>query len=75
MRSQILEKLATNPEKKEIPLFVKALKENDVKLHSPAVVALERLTQQKLGKSSQKVSEKRMLWIEWARTHSNEIIN
>lgn len=75
VRGQILEKLAAHPEKKEIPLFVKALKDKDLKLHSSAIAALERTTQVKLGKSHEGLSEKRQMWIQWVRSHSSEILN
>lgn len=75
VRRQILEKLAVNPGKKEISLFAKALKDKDSKLHPTAVVALERLTQLKLGKGQDGLAERRQMWIKWVQAHANEILN
>lgn len=75
VRRQILEKLAINPAKKEISLFAKALNDKDLKLHPTAVIALERLTQLKLGKGQEGLPEKRQMWIKWVQAHSNEMLN
>ncbi len=67
IRGQILSQLAQKPQAKESSLFVKALMEKDSGLHEPAMVALEKLTQQKIKATA--VAQKRELWIQWAKAH------
>jgi hypothetical protein len=73
IREQILGKLALSPEPREAALFYKALNEKNTKMHEPAILALENLNQRKLGSPSQKVSQKRELWLQWAKAHSAEV--
>ncbi len=67
IRGQMLGYLANKPEAHETALFVKSLKESDPKIQATAVAALEKLTQSTLGKTGMAVSEKRDLWIKWAK--------
>lgn len=73
VREQILEKLAQNPEKNEMPLFVKALKE-EPKMHATAIVAMEKIAQTKLGKANTTIEQKRKLWIQWAKNNPNSVL-
>ena len=65
VRSEIVTKLAVNPLPSEMSMFVKALKENDERLHSPAISALEKVSHRKLGSERSTVSELRNLWLDW----------
>ena len=67
VRGQIVEKLSSNPQKKEYTLFGNALKGTDEKLHAFAIQALENITQRKFGTVKSTVSEKRNLWIDFVR--------
>lgn len=67
IRGQILAVLAQDPLEKEMPLFVKHLNESDDRLHGSAIVALEKITARKFGKNNDSVSDKRDLWIKWAK--------
>ena len=67
IRGQMLSLLAEKPEGREAGLFVKALKDQDMKIQASAVSALEKLTQKTLGDSKMAVAEKRELWIQWAK--------
>lgn len=73
IRPQILAVLANDPLEREMPLFLKHLRENDVKMHSSAIVALERVTARKFGKSKDSVDQKRELWIKWAQAKGSTI--
>jgi HEAT repeat protein len=66
VRSEILAKLSNHPQAIEMNQFVKALRDNDERLHSPAIVALEKLTQKKLGTEKSAVPELRNLWLDWS---------
>jgi len=67
IRGEMLSLLAEKPEARETGLFVKSLKDTDPKIQASAVNALEKLTQSTLGKTGLAVSEKRELWIQWAK--------
>lgn len=73
IRPQILAVLANDPLEREMPLFLKHLRENDVKMHSSAIVALERVTARKFGKNKDSVDQKRDLWIQWAKAKGTSI--
>lgn len=75
IRKQILEQLAAHPEKKEIPLLVKVLKEKDESLHPVVFAALEKVSSQTLGKKQDSLEAKRKLWLKWAKANSAEILN
>lgn len=66
IRSQILQILAKDPLKKELPLFVRHLKSNDERMHPAAIVALEKVTSKKIGSSKDSLNQKRSLWVKWA---------
>lgn len=66
IRSQILQILAKDPLKKELPLFVRHLRSNDQRLHPSAIVALEKVTSQKMGTTKDSLDQKRSLWVKWA---------
>jgi HEAT repeat protein len=68
IRGQMLSLLAENPQARETGLFAKALQDNDVKVHAPAIAALEKLTQKVLGSPKTALSEKRALWVQWAKS-------
>lgn len=66
VRAEILSRLGEKPLKKEVPLFVKALRDSDVRLHRPAIRALELLVPN--GPiSDRKLSERRQDWIKWSQ--------
>jgi len=67
IRGQILTALAQAPVERELPLFVGCLKENDTSLHSPAILALEKITAKSLGKKNDSIDKKRELWLKWAK--------
>jgi hypothetical protein len=67
VRGMILQKLAAEPRSQEKVLFVKALQEQDSRLHSPAIVALEKISQKILGDQKTKFEKKRALWLNWAK--------
>lgn len=71
VRSEIVSKLAQNPNSNEMDSFVKALRDNDERLHQPAISALEKVTQRKLGSAKNSVRELRNLWLDWS--HKNGI--
>lgn len=73
VREQILEKLAQSPEKKEMPLFLKALRE-EPKMHASAIVAMEKLADTKLGKANSTTDQKRQLWIQWAKNNAHTLL-
>lgn len=66
-RPQILEILAREPQDRELPLFVGYLREKDSTLHLSAMQGLEKLTRRNLGKPNLALSEKRELWLAWAK--------
>lgn len=66
-RPQLLQILAKEPKDREAPLFIGYLREADPRMHQYAVLGLERLTRQTLGKSSMPLNEKRDLWLKWAK--------
>lgn len=65
VRAEILSRLGEKPLRKEVPLFVKALRDSDVRLHRPAIRALELLVP-KGPVSDRKLSERRQDWIKWS---------
>jgi hypothetical protein len=67
VRSNILQKLAESPRAQEKVLFVKALQEQDPRLHTPAVSALEKISNKILGDRKTKFEKKRALWLNWAK--------
>jgi hypothetical protein len=67
IRGQILKALSEDPLQKELPLFVKHLRENDIRMHVPAIQALERITARKFGKNSDTLGKRRDLWMKWAK--------
>lgn len=69
IRGQILSQLAQFPQEREMGLFVKALKDKDSSMHAGAIGALEKITQKNLGTAQQKMSEKRSLWLQWAKAN------
>ncbi len=68
IRDQILSTLAAAPLSKELPLFVKALKSTEPKMQARAIVALEKLSQKKIGKADEKLARKKELWLQWAKS-------
>lgn len=66
-RPQILELLAKEPSQRELPLFITYLRESDPRMHQPAVLGLERITRQNLGKPETKLADKRGLWLNWSK--------
>lgn len=70
-RPQMLEILAKEPKDREAPLFIGYLREADPRMHVHAVMGLEKLTRQTLGKSSSPLTEKRDLWLKWAARPEN----
>ncbi|MFN7727672.1 MAG: HEAT repeat domain-containing protein [Bdellovibrio sp.] len=73
IRGQILAVLANDPLEREMPLFLKHLQEDDRRLHSSAIIALERMTSSKLGKNKDSIDQKRDLWIKWAKNKGPSI--
>jgi HEAT repeat protein len=73
IRGQILSHLAEKPEAREIPHFVKALKEKESGLNEAAVKGLEKITDQKLGPQTASWSQKKELWLEWAKAQNPDI--
>lgn len=70
VRSLIIQKLSDMPRSKEASLFVKALREQDERLHMPAITALEKISSQKLGlklAKKDKPEKLRALWLDWAK--------
>jgi HEAT repeat protein len=68
IRGQMLSLLAESPQSRETGLFAKALNDDDVKIQAPAIAALEKLTQKVLGTHKTALSEKRALWVQWAKS-------
>lgn len=75
IRGQIIGKLASHPVLNEAPLFLRALRDQDSRLHLSAIGALEKLTSKQLGKPQQKLAEKRELWLQWAKAHPQFTVN
>lgn len=69
-RPQILEILAKNPNDRELPLYVASLREKDERMHAPAIVALEQITQKKLAPHLKDLVAKRELWLKWVKSDS-----
>jgi len=63
IRSQILEALAKSPDKRELPIFAKTLRDKDTRLHYFSVIALEKISNKKLGTLHSSLAEKRDLWL------------
>lgn len=63
IRAQILEALAKSPDKRELPIFARALRDKDSRLHHFSVLALEKISNKKLGSLHSSVAEKRNLWL------------
>jgi HEAT repeat protein len=66
IRAEILSRLGEKPLKKEVPLFVKALHDPDIRLHRPAIRALELLVPSG-PVSDRKLSDRRQDWIKWSQ--------
>lgn len=66
VRAQILDQLSKNAQRRERELFVKALKDRDNRLHAPAIIALEKISDKKLGLPKATLAEKKKLWLKWA---------
>ncbi len=73
IRPQILQVLAVNPGNRETLLFLNHLRDPDLKLHPFAIQGLERITGQTLGKTDQSLTDKRDLWLKWARNTRAEM--
>ncbi len=63
IRAQILEALAKTPDKRELPIFARSLRDKDTRLHYFSVVALEKISNKKLGSLHSSLAEKRSLWL------------
>lgn len=68
IRGQILTNLAKNPYQNENQMFMKALADQDLQLHEPAIAGLETITKMKLGNPSHQAAQKRQLWLQWAKS-------
>ena len=73
IRQQILNQLAMRPKRKELPLFLNALKEKDQSIHFAAIAGIENLSGQRLGKKNDTLATKRDLWIKWAKANSDSL--
>lgn len=74
IRGQILDVLSQNPQKSESPLFAQLLQESDVRLHQPAINALEQLTSKKMGAKADTLDQKRTKWLSWAEENKQKLI-
>lgn len=63
VRAQILSVLAEEPEKRELPVFAKTLRDKDSRLHFYSIAALEKIANKKLGSERSSLAEKRDLWL------------
>lgn len=72
IRPQILKALAESPQPRELSLFLSHLREKDERMHSHAIRALERVTNEIRGKSITPLAEKRGLWLKWAQASKAE---
>lgn len=70
IRRKIVESLAKLETKGVEAKFVRLLEDKDESLHRPAITALERLTQKKLGNSKDKFSLKREMWQSWGKENA-----
>lgn len=73
IRPQILQVLAKDPGRREALLFLNHLRDKDLKLHPFAIQGLERITGQTLGRTDLALSEKRELWLKWAKNTRVEL--
>lgn len=67
IRSVLIEALAKNPEKRELPLFGKLLRDKDSRLHVYAVQALEQISDQQLKNQKATVAQRRDYWLKATR--------
>jgi hypothetical protein len=70
IRRKIVESLAKMESRGVEGKFVRLLDDKDVSLHHPAISALERLTQKKMGTTKDKFSLKREMWQSWGKDRS-----
>jgi HEAT repeat protein len=63
VRAQIVEALAQAPEKREMPIFAKLLRDKDTRLHYFSILALEKISNKKLGTTKSTLAQKRDLWL------------
>ncbi len=72
IRPQILRALSQAPEARELPLFISHLRDNDERMHAPAIRGLERITNEIKGQSGIPLGEKRTIWLKWAQASRSE---
>ncbi len=69
IRRRIVEALASLEGKGAESKFVGLLEDKDGSLHEPAMVALERITGQAIGRPGDLLSRRRALWQQWWSAH------
>ena len=79
VRAQILERLALKPESRELPLFVSALQDKDARLAKPAIAALEKISDDGLGRpallnAKSDLDSKKKIWLKWASNQKAQTI-
>ncbi len=67
VRAEIFQKLVIKPQKREIALYVKALREKDQRFHGAALEALQQLGPP-VAKKSESLESQRKKWLQWAST-------
>ncbi|MCE3011111.1 MAG: hypothetical protein LW875_10925 [Proteobacteria bacterium] len=67
VRAEIFQKLVLKPQKRELPLYLKALREKDQRFHGPALKALQQMGPQ-VAKNSESMEVQRQKWLKWAAT-------
>ena len=70
IRHQIVEALAKNPKMQELKQFAKLLSDKDVRLQSPAIQGLEKITGVRLGSESTATSKLVGLWKNYIKKES-----
>jgi HEAT repeat protein len=65
IRSQALQLLAKNPQKKEMANFIALLKDNDLELQAISIQALEKASDFQFGSTQESIEEHRKRWLNW----------
>jgi HEAT repeat protein len=71
IRRRIVEALTQLEAPSATNKFARLLEEEDPQIHRTAILALEKMTGQKMGKSTDPVSRRRALWLQWSSTQNS----
>jgi hypothetical protein len=65
IRTQALNWLIKQPSRKDIPNFIRILKEDDSEMNLLSVMGLEKISDFKFGSDTESISDKKQRWLSW----------